>query len=351
VNGDGRDDIVGFGSAGVYVSVSTGIGFTSPALWVSGFGTNAGWLVGRNPRVLADVNGDGRDDIVGFGDAGVGVSLSTGSGFTSPQLWVASYGYNQGYRVGRNPRILADVNGDGRSDVVGFGDAGVAVSLSTGNGFTTPQIWVNSYGFNQGFQDDNYPRFVVDVNGDALADVVAFGQSSVAVSLSTGTSFAAPQTWVSEYGVNSGWRAYRNPRLLADVNGDGLADVVGFGDYGVSISLSTGSSFAEPRLWIDNFGYVAGGWRYTNHPRMLADVNDDGMADVIGFGDAGVYVSLSTGLNFSSPDLRINEFGRVAGGWSRSANPRMLADVDGDDRADVVGFANEAVAVALSRLR
>jgi hypothetical protein len=31
-------------------------------------------------------------------------------------------------RVGRHPRFMADTTGDGRADVVGFGDAGVWVS-------------------------------------------------------------------------------------------------------------------------------------------------------------------------------------------------------------------------------
>lgn len=46
-----------------------------------------------------------------------------------------------------------------------------------------------------------------------------------------------------------------------------------------------------PRLVVDNFGYVAGGWRVERHPRFLADTTGDGRADIVGFGDAGVYVS------------------------------------------------------------
>ena len=35
------------------------------------------WSVERHPRFIADVNGDGRDDIVAFGGEGVFVALST----------------------------------------------------------------------------------------------------------------------------------------------------------------------------------------------------------------------------------------------------------------------------------
>jgi hypothetical protein len=42
---------------------------------------------------------------------------------------------------------------------------------------------------------------------------------------------------------------------------------------------------------IANYAFNAGGWRVDQHPRFLADINGDGRADVVGFGNAGVYVS------------------------------------------------------------
>ncbi|KWT75596.1 Rhs family protein [Variovorax sp. WDL1] len=41
---------------------------------------------------------------------------------------------------------------------------------------------------------------------------------------------------------------------------------------------------------LGNFGYNAGGWRVERHPRFLSDVSGDGRADIVGFGDAGVWV-------------------------------------------------------------
>jgi hypothetical protein len=40
-------------------------------------------------------------------------------------------------------------------------------------------------------------------------------------------------------------------------------------------------------------GESAGGWTSADRfPRQLADVNGDGRADIVGFGDAGVWVAL-----------------------------------------------------------
>ncbi|MEJ2417306.1 MAG: matrixin family metalloprotease [Exilibacterium sp.] len=352
VNGDGLDDIVGFGNAGVYVSLSTGVSFTSPALWVGSYGYNAGgWRVNRHPRLLGDVNGDGRDDIVGFGNAGAYVSVSTGTSFTSPSLWVGSYGYDAGgWRVENHPRFLADVNGDGRDDIVGFGNAGTYVSLSNGNSFSSPALWVGSYGYNAGgWRTDQHPRVLADVNSDGRADIVGFGNAGTYVSVSTGSSFSSPSLWVASYGYNAGgWRVENHPRMVADVNGDGFNDIVGFGNAGVYVSLSDGHSFSSPVLWVGSYGYNAGGWRTDRHPRFLADVDNDGRADVVGMGNAGTYVSLSTGFDFTAPKLEINNYGYNAGGWRVANHPRIMADVNGDDKADIVGFGNAGAYVSLN---
>lgn len=55
---------------------------------MAGFGTGAAgghWVSeDRYPRELGDGNGDGHDDIVGFGGAGVYIALSNGDGTFAP---------------------------------------------------------------------------------------------------------------------------------------------------------------------------------------------------------------------------------------------------------------------------
>jgi len=46
----------------------------------------------------------------------------------------------------------ADVNGDGRADIIAFGNLYVAGLLSTGTGFTAPVQWGNNYGYFQGWR-------------------------------------------------------------------------------------------------------------------------------------------------------------------------------------------------------
>jgi hypothetical protein len=50
------------------------------------------------------------------------------------------------------------------------------------------------------------------------------------------TNFGPPQFVLSAFGLDAGWSSQnRNPRLLADINNDGNADIVGFGADGVTV--------------------------------------------------------------------------------------------------------------------
>jgi hypothetical protein len=76
---------------------------------------------------------------------------TAGSTFTPPQPVMSDFGFNRGWGVDRHVRLLADITGDGRADIVGFGDDGVWVSLSRGDGtFTPPQPVMSDFGFNRG---------------------------------------------------------------------------------------------------------------------------------------------------------------------------------------------------------
>ena len=276
------------------------------SMWTTNFNySQEGWRVEKHPRMLADVNGDGNADVVGFGYAGVWVALSDGvDGFAPITMWTTNFNYSiEGWRVEKHPRMLADVNGDNCADVVGFGYEGVWVALSDCiDGFAPMSMWTTNFNYSiEGWRVEMHPRMLADVNGDGCADVVGFGYNGVWVGLSNSCgaspspSFAPITMWTDNFNYSiEGWRIEKHPRIVADVNGDGNADVVGFGYAGVWVALSDGiDGFAPISMWTDNFNYSIEGWRVEKHPRMLADVNHDKKADLIGFGYNGVWAALA----------------------------------------------------------
>jgi len=199
INGDGKDDIVGFGGSKVYVSFGQNDGTfgdsvssTPTAGYTPGVG---GWTDNNTyPRMLGDINGDGEDDIVGFGSSQIYASLSQGDGtfgdaIASTPSPTNGFTVNVGGWTDNNtyPRMLGDVNNDGKDDIIGLGSTNVFVSLSRGNGTFDPPV-AHTPGLTKnvgGWTDnDNYPRVIGDVNGDNRDDLIGFGSSDVFVSLS-----------------------------------------------------------------------------------------------------------------------------------------------------------------------
>src|SRR5207248_1503974 len=116
---------------------------------------------GSHPRALvsADVNGDGKNDLIAanFGGNSVSVLLGNGNGtFQSRRTFAV--GASQTYPVSV---AVADVSGDGNKDLIVANGIGGTVSVLLGNGNGT-------FGPQQTFAaaPDPYSVTVLDVSGD-----------------------------------------------------------------------------------------------------------------------------------------------------------------------------------------
>jgi hypothetical protein len=91
----------------------------------------------------------------------------------------------------------------------------------------------------------------------------------------------------------------------------------------VALSNGDGTFSFNTQPVINNFGYDAGDWRVDRHPRFLADVSVGGGADVVGFGEAGVWASLSNGDGTYEPPplFVIPNFGHRKSGPVRQVGP------------------------------
>ncbi|MGW7434359.1 FG-GAP-like repeat-containing protein [Streptomyces sp. NPDC054861] len=247
--GDGRLDLVGCHDDGIRISLQDEDGTFAPladepVLRAFGHDEKAGgWLVGKHPRFLADTTGDGRADLVGCHDDGVWVSLQDEDGtFAEPLYVLDDFGVDQGWAsADEHPRFLLRTVADGPVDIVGFGPQGLVIARGRDDGtFEPPKLVLNDFGTAQGWTSEKHLRFLADVTGDGNPDVVGFGDEGVWVSHSRGDgTFEQARLVCRGFGYDEdagGWRVDRHPRFLSDVTGDGRVDIVGFGGPGVYVA-------------------------------------------------------------------------------------------------------------------
>ena len=325
-----QDIVYGQGNAGIYfyrplsaATQSDGVVVptyeTSPELYRE-FGTNQGWTQHYNFQTARTTHAT--PDIVGFGNGGMIVApqafapeASTAQEYLA--AGTAAIGNAAGWDSLNDVRTILDQNGkpisldsDGIPDFVGMGPNGLVYAYGSkdANGnyrlgaVQTAHISgsASDLGDAQGWNDATTPRIIVADPNSGYDDIFAFGAAGVYVAPGQnpathgGEPFGQLYLGVADFGLNQGWTVGATPRIIADVNGDGIPDIVGFGASTTFTDL--GSADASGKVtWapnsaatINDFG-SAEGWDSTTF-RGAADVSGTGQADLVLSGSAGTQI-------------------------------------------------------------
>ena len=239
------------------------------------------------------------------------------------------------YAAGFRPSGAAagDVNGDGRDDVVaatGSNPGRIAVLVSAPNGALTA---VNGSPFASGAGTTLRSVALADMNGDGKLDVVAGTDSTpgqIVVMLGAGNGTFAPAPG-SPNSVNAGM-LYPISFDVADVTGEGVPDVV-TANYApalmgsVSVLKGTGTGAIAPIV-----GSPFASTEITLYDVDAADINGDGRRDL-------VWIHYVPGTAYYRLALAGGGFGAQSAPISANAGgapDKILAqDVDGDGKVDL----------------
>src|SRR5437867_1181018 len=220
--------------AGTLAALLAGAALPSSAQTPVSFNPAVSFVAGALPITVgvADVNGDGKLDLltVNTGANTVSVLLGNGAGTFGPKTDFATGAVPHGLAI-------ADLDGDGNPDLIvaNTGANTVSVLLGTGTGTFAPAM---------DFPTGAAPFFVAvgDLNRDGIPDlvVVNVGADTVSVLLGVGDGTLGLKT---DFPVGAGPRSV----AIGDVNEDGILDLVvaNFGSNTISVLLGTGTgSFA-----------------------------------------------------------------------------------------------------------
>ena len=336
LNGDGKPDLLLLdagdfsGSSnvgGVYILLNNG----DKTFKQTGHYT----VNGPGSVAVADINGDGKPDMV-VGQQGVSsveVFLGNGDGtFQNPTTVAAA---SDVLSV-----MLVDFNRDGKLDLAVNTYAGgtqtanpIAILLGDGKGGFSPFTTVQTGG-------DSTTMTSGDFNGDGIPDIATgnFRLQTVSVLLGKGDgSFGAPVSYVAPYGPSE--------ITVTDFNNDGIADIL----IGVGNPEAIGESENSEVIGVllgNGDGTFQGAatneiGSATNATLLaVADFNGDGNVDAI-VGDAAGAFDFFAGKGdgtFQAPVVSMTQ----------GSGPAVVGDFNGDGRPDLAMITNSGIQILVN---
>ncbi|MGH2318832.1 FG-GAP-like repeat-containing protein [Planococcus sp. SE5232] len=265
-DGDGKDEILVTSPWGIAILKLSGATFTVVMIAENGshFG---GWLLNTADNrftQVGDVDGDGKDEIVVTSPRGISILKLSGNALTA--LMMAPNGTRFGgwllNTVDNHIHALADLDGDGKEEIVITSPWGIGILKLSGNALTALMMAPNGTRFGGWLLNtlDNRVGPVADFDGDRQDELFISSPWGVGILKLVGNTFnvlmiASNGTRFGEWLLNTADNHFDH---LADFTGDGKLDILVTSPWGIGIFRFEGNTFKVPMMAPN--GKRFGGW-------------------------------------------------------------------------------------------
>src|SRR3989339_867097 len=306
-----------------------------------------GYFVDYGTR-LADINGDGFIDVLRKRQGEDSeMYINTGDGWARNYYYGIPWNILGGpYMTDQGVRF-ADINGDGADDFFrGHQNISRSIELNDSSHEFLNNINDNQKNININYQASaqyTEPGTQVSMSAERDAEVL-MPPASFSYQVSSSTDITLDDNITLPYVFSSYYYELEGGIQLADINGDSLVDIIASWyesaqNHPNAVYINNGSGWTEDASWIVPLDFVD----YHNPGDLgvrLADLNGDGLVDMVQSHYTGGNFTLTTSVyinngfgwtldgNYVFPEPFVDHMGRDMGG--------RLADVNGDGLVDLI---------------
>jgi len=278
-----------------------------------------------------DLTGDGLPDLVFFGEPKELVIIPNRGG----GQWEAPRTIRNAEGVARGSALdTGDVNGDGRADVILLGEKHFFIYLQEKTGDLARPIRYSHSG-SSGFMID-------DLNGDGRRDLVSFGGEEgypIAIRLQDTTGRLGPEQRLRLPMIRSLTAAHALNRKAAD-----LFCVQHVSNRVIQYSLSSAEPVRGQRDWLGlTYAYPVPG-EAKSRPLVVADVDGDGLSDIVAADPKSAQL-----IWFQQSEQLGLSHGETFPGLLQVTNI-AAADLTGDGKAEVFMLSRDEKSIGMSKL-
>ena len=352
-DGDGKTEMLVTSPWGIGVLKASGSSYAAPVMAPNGtrFG---GWLLNTADNrfgPIGDFDGDGKVEILVTSPWGIGIFKMSGSTFTVPMMaengtrfggWLLNTADNRFSPIG-------DVDGDGKQEILITSPWGIGILKLSGSTLTAPMMAPNGTRFGGWLlnTDDNHVVTSADMDGDGRDEIVITSPWGIGVLELSGSTLTAQM--MAPNGTRfGGWLLNTLDNRIgpaADFNGDGKAELLVASPWGIGVFQLAGTTFNVPMMAPN--GTRFGGWLLNtadNHFDSIADFTGDNRADILVTSPWGIGIFRFTGSTFDVPMMAPN--GTRFGGWLLNTADNRFELGEQTIRVHVKILTNPTVSVA-----